>query len=453
MNDRVAAPYGDIFSVSTPSLDQLGQRLYAEQKMREQQQLVNSRALEEEFSKNISNIRDADVDDLTGLYNDFKQSYMALEKMGERATPQDQMNVTRKRAAMYKFLNESSNEKKWEDTQVVNYGKDKEGVYSEQFPQLMQLRRSTPLSKIDRTKDADLLEKYYAPDLSKQEQMARGKEVKEVLIPLGKSEKDPLSDDFEVYKVGNSPTQFFTSFLQSISSGGSKERRNTVAFIKNKYNQDELNNLQNQYFAKINDPKYKKLYGETQPFPSIALNTPEGYAAMIKTMEEVVNNPLVPSIRTVKNTTRITEDRQKFQQEQQARSHAASLARLRESIAAGRIQWMNATQTAAYVINADNTVGANNPVQFDPAKYKTITGVEPFSNSDLRSTGDGGYIYGIKQSDGTFVEKGRVDPVTAQDRLTQEAAKTKVPNPAIKPTVPNPKPKTNKNTKKPSWAN
>jgi hypothetical protein len=235
--------------------------------------------------------------------------------------------------------------------------------------------------------------------------------------------------------------------------------RNFSGYVLGQYDDKKIQDLQDKYQAKINDPKFKQVYGQIEAFPDYAYQSPTGQAVMIKTMEEFVNAPLLGKSEKVRNTTAITKDRQQFAKEQQARSIAASLARLRESIAAGRIPWMNATATASYVINADNTVGAGNPVDFDANKFETITGAKPSNNSQLRSDGNGGYLYGYKDAEGNFVERGKVDPVTAQDRMTKEAAKTKVPNPALTPQKqPVRLPKDIKQTRidtknKPSWAN
>lgn len=109
-------------------------------------------------------------------------------------------------------------------------------------------------------------------------------------------------------------------------------------------------------------------------------------------------------------------------------------------IAARQLPWMNATETATYIVNADKGAGVGGTVEFDADKYETLTGIEPSSNSDLRGDGNGGYIYGRKDGNGNFIEQGRVDAVTAQDRLTKAAAKNPIKNPALNNG--NPKPKT-----------
>lgn len=187
------------------------------------------------------------------------------------------------------------------------------GYYADNAAMMLAERRKTPYSKIDRARDEDLLYKYTVPDLAKELQTARGSKRK-VEILLGASETDPLKDDKEIYEVSNTPNQFYNNLLSGIVSGN--KGRNFTGVVMNKYTEPELETLQNQYYAKINDPKFIAVYGKPESFPESSLKTELGKAVAIQTMEEVVNNPL-PSAKKVSeiNSQRQADDRQKRQQE------------------------------------------------------------------------------------------------------------------------------------------
>src|SRR5574337_2155462 len=119
-------PYGDAFIVGTPYLDQFSNQLYAEQKLREAQQQQESKALDEEFSRNLASIRTPDVGLLSNAYNDFKQTSIALAKKG-RVTPEERMDLLQKKANMYKIINGSKEKMAEEKNMGSLLNKDKNG--------------------------------------------------------------------------------------------------------------------------------------------------------------------------------------------------------------------------------------------------------------------------------------------------------------------------------------
>jgi len=150
-NQRIQGPFGDIYGVSTPYLDKVSDRLYAEQKQREAQQAKEAMALDKEFASNMAGIRDADIPDLVKAYGDWKNSSIALMKKGN-ITPQEQMELLRKKGAVYGIINPSKSFKQREDL-------ENKGIISKRYNytptasgDLVQIRR-TPLSKMDISSD------------------------------------------------------------------------------------------------------------------------------------------------------------------------------------------------------------------------------------------------------------------------------------------------------------
>src|SRR4051812_7401356 len=100
-------PSGDAFIISTPHIDQLANRVYQEEQQDKLYRRQQDKMLDDEFARNLSGIRDADISDLTKAYGDFKLAHIALQKKRHGATPQDQLDLLRKKAGVYDIINKS----------------------------------------------------------------------------------------------------------------------------------------------------------------------------------------------------------------------------------------------------------------------------------------------------------------------------------------------------------
>lgn len=331
-NINIRPPYGDIFSVSTSHIDQLSNRLYTEEKQREAEQQRQSQQLDNEFGKELVNVKKVDIPDITKAYGDFKQNYIRVYRMGDKATPQDHYSVLESRANLGSAINGSIADKellKGHSTGIQADQKSGKGIYSSTAAQTVQKYLNTPTSKrIPENDSSELMNQYSVPGLDKELTNARGKSQREVTINLGQSKNDALKDDVETHKVGNNANQFFNSFFQELVQGGKGD--NYAGLIDHSYTEQQKEDLTNRYLAKISDPKFIKLYGETQPFNPTALQTKVGQAAAIRTMEEFANMPLVGKTSSIPNDERVTAQRQKDALIRQGRSftHAEKMAAL-----------------------------------------------------------------------------------------------------------------------------
>lgn len=316
--------YGNIFSVGTPYIDQLSNRIYADQKQREAYQQQQNKLLDDEFARNLTGIRDADIPELTKAYGDFKQARMqTLNKPS--ISPDQQLDVLRKKAGIYEIINKSKQQREWETAQGKQIITDKKRMYADDAHQQLINRINTPLSKINTDNDANLLYKYYVPKLDKQIKDAKGTE-QEVPVKLGQSKTDPLKDDTEIYKAGNAPDKFANKLLEGVMS--TNEGRNFSGLYNNKYDDAQLEDLKNRYAAKVNDPKFIKVYGEPKPLP--ATDTELGKAVGIRTMEEFADMDIKPTkLKGEINDARATANRQKFAREEHTRSLNAAIERQR----------------------------------------------------------------------------------------------------------------------------
>lgn len=418
----IQRPYGNSFLVETPALDQLSNRLYQEEQRRNQLRYQENKQLDEEFSRNLAGIRDSDIGDLTKSYGDYKLAYQQLMKKKGGGTPQEQLEILRKKADVYDIINKSKQDKTWEDAQAKQIMTDKKGIYADDAHQQLLQRRGTPLSQLNRDNDQNLLYKYSVPDLDKELKTARGTD-KEVRIPIGVDEKDPLKDKIEVYKVGNSPNQYFSSLLNDVVS--KNQGRNFAGLINNKYSDQELEDLTNRYEAKITDPKFVAIHGETKPFPPSALQTDLGKAVAIQTMEEAVNYPLTPKVISEVNVERQTKDRQKFAIEQQARAAKNSLARLYvyANIQDRKPESVEKDINGLITNHIEEGRNNNGEVLVDNETYKSITGQDKTGRSFLKVDEAGNYTYGKKVTDdnGVVTEQvsGNIPLDAAKIKLTK----------------------------------
>lgn len=323
-NTNIRAPYGDIYTVSTPHIDRVTNQLYAEQKQRELRQEQQNKMLDDEFARNLSGIRDADIGDLTKAYGDFKIAHIELQKKGNRAGTQDQLELLRKKAAVYDVITKSKIDKQWEDEQAKQIMTDKKGYYANDAHQQLIQRRNTPLSRLDKTKDDKLLYEFHEPNLTKQLKEAQGTDA-EIPIKVGVSKTDPLKDDIEVYKAGNAPDKFANKLLEGVMA--SNDGRNFAGIMNHKYDDAQLEDLKNRYTAKVNDPKFIAVYGEPKPLP--APDTDLGKAVAIRTMEEFANKEIKPAkLVSQINAGRAMKERQQFAIEQQKRGADFAMQRL-----------------------------------------------------------------------------------------------------------------------------
>lgn len=298
-------PYGNDFIVETPSLDRAEQRLYAEQKQKEAQQQYNIKQLDDEFSKNVSNIRDADVDDFTNLYNDYKLATQSSIKNKSGTSPQQQMELLRKRANMYKLINESKAEREREEMYGKRYS-TKPDDFNDNAPELLIEGRKLPISKkrnyigadgvaIDLTNPQNLLwqdKTNWQPILQKAGgTLNRRGESTRVKLPGG------LEEEETTYKGLSSPVDYYQSIVGAAMSSprGAKSLSNRYQFTP-----EEAQDITIKFEALKNTPEFKAAYGDVK-FPEFADMTEGTRTAKLLAMTHALNNPIVAEKKNIKN--------------------------------------------------------------------------------------------------------------------------------------------------------
>ena len=293
--------YGDIYQVPTSAIDNIANRLIRDQQQRELEKRQQDKALDDEFGKNIAGVKSIDIPEITKAYNDFKQAHIMLQKKGAKATPQDQMDVMIKKQNAFSEIAASKEDKEYWGMRAKDGKNNKR--YNPNYQLVISEGLNTPTKKRNRDLDDDkLLAKYAMPNIDKEIANAAGK-GQEIELQVGVDEKDPLKDKVEVFKTINPPNVFYNNLFTGLAARS--DNKGFVRSVTDNMTDEEKEKLRVAYEAKIQDPKFKALYGETQPFPASAANTELGQAVALKTMEAVVNLPLQP----VKSESKINADR------------------------------------------------------------------------------------------------------------------------------------------------
>lgn len=143
-------PYGDIYKVPTTAVDNMANRLYAEQKQRELTQQNEAKLLDTEFSKNVSKLRDADIPEYTKKYQDYKNAKINLLK-GKFKTNDDfikaQLDAQQKFSDWASFGAGSIRDKEEEEIYAKSVINDKTGKYDANATKILIERRKTPRNK------------------------------------------------------------------------------------------------------------------------------------------------------------------------------------------------------------------------------------------------------------------------------------------------------------------
>lgn len=304
------AAFGNIYTIPTSTVDNIAKMVYQEQKQREQQKLQQDKALDDEFAKNVAGVKSADIPEITSAYNEFKQAHINLQKKGQKATPQDQMDVMLKKAAVFQAINASKEDKERLKQYAATVKSDTKGIYDPNAPQMVNTWLNTPTSKRNFDEDANLKYKYAMPNIDKEIKNAAGI-GKDFELQVGVDEKDPLKDKVEVYRTINPPNVFYNNLFTGLASR-SDNKGFTRSVIDN-MTDEEKEKLRVAYEAKIQDPKFKALYGDVQPFPASAANTELGQAVALKTMEAFVNLPIEKvKDKSVTNLDRANKEKRNY---------------------------------------------------------------------------------------------------------------------------------------------
>lgn len=320
-------PYGDIYSAGTPYLDKLSNQIYADQKQRELMQMKNAQLFNEEYTKNLAQVRPGDVGKLVDAYNTYKQSRINLLK-NPNPTPQDQMDLLQKKADIYRVINGSK--QKAADEKMIGslIANDKTGRFRDNAYEIVQNGRSLPYDSTMQVPDANGQPQQI--DWTNPDALSRHIDTEGVMkaINFAKGTKPTITSNVEDrYKINptdleyqqptitayNNPADFF----QNMRIPAAKDPRSFLNTIGNPTPEQyqELEDKYNQFMSSPQGQKVKKDWKMTTDLPddsNLHTDLEKGlkYEAMAYALNP--NNQPQVTVKPVKDITAQTKERENF---------------------------------------------------------------------------------------------------------------------------------------------
>lgn len=292
----IQRPYGDSFLVSTPALDRVSQQLYLEQQQRRAEQRKQNEILDEQYARNIANIRDSDVPEYNQKYQEWRQSRQDLlrsKHLNGDEFIKRQMETNKKLGDVYAFGNKSKQGKDEED-QIAKDLMSHPDKYKDDAHNLLIYRRSVPISQLENNPLRDYNHFLYQGNTSKLQpvfEKARGQQ-KPVGEPTIDDTSDSLNHVITTFKGYNSPVDYYNSAASGIV--GAKAHKDLLAM--HDYTPDEEEKITRDYDAWRQKPEVIKAYGVNgTQLPSLDL-TEEGRTLRLMAMEHALSHPLTADV-------------------------------------------------------------------------------------------------------------------------------------------------------------
>lgn len=407
-------PWGDIYSFNPSHINHFVDQMYAEERQRQQLRQQQAQLLDNEFAKNVANIRDADVPDVTKKYGDWKLASQQAMRQKGGVPPEQQLDLLRKKAEIFKTINASKQGLQDEDELRKEVLKNPD-QYDDNASTYLAVRRKTPIGGLSQYKDPngnpiDLgnLDTYRykgtQTDFSKIEKEAAGT-PKQVF-----QEEKPLDGGLQMqitpYMYGNTPAQFYESYLGSLSQR--KAGRDAAAMIS-ATPPEVIGKVQEQYQS-IPAERWKKMGVEK---PQELVITPDDSQAQTfakhKAQLYALNSEPkqgMPVYRENKAAVMAAQEAKERRMEGLKQANAKALIGMRHELKVGDEEekdlWVDryvdtATQEARQsgkkiqTTISDGTKVTGNPINVDPLLAKAV-GIDAKNPGTVIVTEDGKYV-------------------------------------------------------------
>ena len=122
-NQRIAAPYGDIYAVPTNYTDALLNKIDKQKEQQRKDDTDAEDAIQQTFSKDIAGVRAVDIPELTKRYAAYKQSEMANianRRKGRGISPDESIAAMQKQSEVYDII---AKVKDTFDVRIMRYNK------------------------------------------------------------------------------------------------------------------------------------------------------------------------------------------------------------------------------------------------------------------------------------------------------------------------------------------
>jgi hypothetical protein len=224
--------YGDIFTFDTPAIDKMGMMLYQDQKQREALRQKQAAELDAEFRRNVSGMRDADINDFKQKYEDYKTAKKDMMR-SKKTTPEQELAVLRLKSEMLTFPERSKARRKHEEMigQEMFKNPDK---YDDNAPNYLAESLKTPLGQLNaHPKYGDLtndgLYQYKGTDTDFQKILKDAEGQQRQVYQKEEALDGGLQFKITPFLYGNTPEQYKESVLGALAE--KKAGRDAAAII------------------------------------------------------------------------------------------------------------------------------------------------------------------------------------------------------------------------------
>ena len=312
-------PYGNAFIVSTPHLDRLGDRIYAEEMQKKKQQQDEIRHADDLMAKEVGTMRSADTADFIAKYEQYKALKKQLYNPKIQKSPKDYDRINREaNIAMADAMRLSNRSQEFKDQLkgLATMRAKNPNSFSDDFLERYNAAMTTPVSKLKHPVYGDLgnTEEYVYKggntDFSKPFKEAAGTIRDLAEIDAGVNPNDKLTNIKKSYKGGNDPYTYYNTLIQGIY--GSQKTRDFPLQVQ--YTPEQEAQIESAFNQLTSDPNYRKIYGITDAmkFPQSAYSTEIGRAVRLSAMENAINNLPVEKISYIANKDAAMKQQNQF---------------------------------------------------------------------------------------------------------------------------------------------
>lgn len=299
MAEEAQIPFGNAFLVNTPRLDELQNKVYAQQRYRQQQQATESKAMDEMMSKELAKVRSVDAADIANQYNQMKQT-------GKRLYFDPSVTGNAQKYNEFQTMHNMQYAKLMSDIRASQEQNDAaKEISKEHFKNpydfdpnakdIMTLHMNTPLSELKNTKYGDLtnlwgaLKKTPNFDFQKVQDAATGqpRETYSEQVPY---DKEGLQSSIVKYKFGKTPAEYKASILGAIA--GQQIANDKAVQLWRNIPQSEKDKVQSA-FSQIPNSKWLQMgaKGPQDLEPGNPDSEAEQYASYLAKKHAIEANP------------------------------------------------------------------------------------------------------------------------------------------------------------------
>ena len=406
LNQRVGGPYGDIFTVSTPAVDRQLAILHAEEQRKRAEQDKAIQDLDNEFSKNMYNIRDVDAGDVAKAYGEYKTIAQDLIRRKGQVKPEDQYKLLQAKANVYGLINKSKTQRESEKLYAGEVAKKPNKYVRDAHGKLISVM-NTPVSKIgDNDPFADLPYKGNMNSFNKLLGDAVGKEIK-LDDEITDNQKELRKDVTHVSRLNNAKEYYDKLVSGVVGSQGADDFVRTFDV-----SDDQYNNVKRQYEQKMADPIIRKRLGmdKIDLPPDEGLTEVQKAAKFLAMQYQVMTNPIIKEGTPVYSNVALSDKKRKEGMEDWRIKNKITFGQSMAKIAANKAAKTPPEDTGYLSDNVADEVGETQTIRFGNGKSEKrviyVDNIDPerlniISGRDLSKKQIGVEPIAIKQPDGS----------------------------------------------------